>query len=273
MKRVVPFAVCLIAIVPAAASAVEIKNLRPCYGPLGATRTDTRCTPGDSLFIAYDIEGLTFDEKTGKANYTTILELFDQSAKPVFEPKRTPNEVTAQLGGTRMPGDLYLIMGREQKPGKYYVRLTVVDNLVADTKKNHKDIVYPFEVVEKTFNLVGVHIPGVGFPGQQNFALNFAFADMTLDKDGLPNVEVTMKIMDEAGKQVNKTLTSKIPAELPKVAELNLKESNFLPFPIPIYLNRSGRFTVEILAKDVLGNKTARVACKLAVLDVGELGK
>src|SRR5438094_45403 len=84
--------------------------------PLGATRADTRCLPGDALFLSYDIEGLKFDDVSGKANYTTILELFDKDAKAVFDPKKTPNEVTAQLGGTRMPGELYLIMGRNQTP-------------------------------------------------------------------------------------------------------------------------------------------------------------
>src|SRR5262249_39707346 len=118
----------LLCVICSSGPALELKNVRPSYGPIGATRTDVKCLPKDTLFINYDIDGLKFDAKTGKARYTTILELIDGSNKVIYR-KDTPNEVIPQLGGTRMPGDLFVVMGRDQKPGKYSVRLTVDDKL------------------------------------------------------------------------------------------------------------------------------------------------
>src|SRR5262249_39825468 len=74
----------LLALIGTASPALELKNVRPSFGPLGATRTDVKCLPGDVLFINYDIDGLKFDEKNGKANYTTILELIDSNNKVIF---------------------------------------------------------------------------------------------------------------------------------------------------------------------------------------------
>ena len=90
------------AMLPTEGSAIELKNFRSCYAPLpyGATRLDAKCLPGDFLFLTYDIEGLKFDEQTGKASFVTVLELFDENAKLIFN-KETPNEVIAQLGGSR----------------------------------------------------------------------------------------------------------------------------------------------------------------------------
>src|SRR5215212_5331551 len=134
--------------------ALELKNVRPSFGPLGATRTDVKCLPGDVLFINYDIDDLKFDPKTGKANYSTILELIDENKKVVFQ-SATKNAPLSQLGGTRMPGDLHVVMGRNQKPGKYVVRLTVEDKLA----KESKSFIYPFELEPQGFGMVGVTAP------------------------------------------------------------------------------------------------------------------
>src|SRR5947207_13392805 len=100
--RPVALALACLCLPAADASALELKNVRPCYGPLGATRADTKCTPGDSLFITYDIEGLKLDPKTLRASYSTKLELIDSTNTVAFT-KDTPNHVDPQLGGTRMP--------------------------------------------------------------------------------------------------------------------------------------------------------------------------
>src|SRR5947209_13288743 len=127
MARFVATLAVLLALVPASAPALEFKNVRPSYGPLGATRHDTKCLPGDILFISYEISGLKLDDKVKKAVYVTLLEVFDASnknpdgtAKTIFK-KETPNEVIPQLGGNTIPGDLHVIMGRNQTAGKYFV--------------------------------------------------------------------------------------------------------------------------------------------------------
>lgn len=263
MRLTLSLALAAFACAPGAANALELKNIRPCFGPLGATRADVQCLPGDVLFITYDIEGLKFEDKTGRANYLTILELFDNNAKQVFK-KETPNEVTNQLGGNRLPGDLHVIMGRSQAPGKYHVRLTVADRLSKETKS----FVYSFELKPQGFGFIGVTAPAVGFPGQQ-YGASFAVVDMALDAKKVPNVEVTMKILDETGQPVTTPIISKLPRDLP--AEIDLAKENFVPMQFPIYLNRTGRFTIDISAVDVAGSKQASLRYPLTVLDLNAL--
>ncbi len=117
--------------------------------------------PGDSLFITYDIEGLKTQDKTGRASYVTTLELIDSTNKVAFK-KDTPNNVNLPLGGSRMPGDLIIVLGSNQKPGKHKVRLTVTDNLA----KQAKSFEYAFDVVAPDFSFVGVSAKTVGFPAR-----------------------------------------------------------------------------------------------------------
>lgn len=261
LKRCVPLLTLVFLAVPTAAPAVELKNFRACYAPLpyGATRADAKCLPGDFIFVTYDIEGLKFDEKTGKASFVTVLELFNDQAEKILH-KETPTEVVPHLGGSRMPGDLHVQMGRNQKPGKYRIRLTVQDRLAKEIKSH----VYPFEMLPQTFGIAGIVAPAIGFPGQHH-STEFALVDLTLDAKKQPDVEVTMRVLDDSGKQVATPIVSSMPRDLPAGADL--EKENFVPMRYPIYLNRSGRFTIEILAKDKVGNKEARLTYQLNVLD------
>src|SRR5580765_6595123 len=109
MSRLLTLSLVGMCFCPAGLSALELKNVRPSYGPLGAARTNTKCVPGDSLFMTYDIEGLKINPKTMRANYVTTLELVDSTGQVAFK-KDTPNDVAPQLGGNRMPGDLFVIL-------------------------------------------------------------------------------------------------------------------------------------------------------------------
>ena len=262
LKRFIAIMALAVLALPTPSFAVELKNFRVCYAPLplGATRPNDKCLPGDFLFLTYDIEGLKIDDKSGKANFVTVLEIFDEKANPVSPRKETPNEVVLQLGGSRMPGDMHVQMGRSQKPGKYRVRLTVQDRLTNDVKSH----VHLFELLPPTFGFAGVVAPTIGFPGQM-YATEFVLIDMGLDNKKQPDVEVTMRILDANGKEVAMPVISTLPRDL--AAEVNLEKENFAPMRFPIYLNRSGRFTIDILAKDKIGNKEARLNYPLQVLD------
>ena len=98
MNRLLVIAVFALGLLPNFSAAVEIKNIRPCYAPFGATRVEPKCLPGDMLFMTYDIENLTL--KDGKASYVTILELLDDKGKSIFK-KESENNVVPQLGGAR----------------------------------------------------------------------------------------------------------------------------------------------------------------------------
>ena len=244
------------------ANALELKNVRARFAPVpfGAVRSSVKCLPGDFLFITYDIEGLKFDDKTSKANYLTVLELFDPKNALIFK-KDTPNEVIPQLGGTRMPGDLHVQLGRNQKPGKYNIRLSVHDRISKETSH----FVYGFDLLPSDFGILGVTAPSIGLPGQQ-YSCEFALVDLTLDQKKSPNVKITMKVLDEAGKAVAPAVISLLPRDLPE--EINLQKENFVPMRFPIYLNRSGRFIIDISAEDIEGKKQAGLRYPLTVLDL-----
>ena len=247
------------------ASALELKNVRPSYGPLGAHRADTNCVPGDSLFMTYDIEGLKVDDKTVRANYLTTLELIDSNNNVAFK-KDTVNNVNLPLGGSRMPGDLIVFLGSNQKPGKHKVRLTVKDNLAKQTKSFE----YAFNVVPPEFSFVGVSAKTVGFPGE-NYVATFAIVDMTLNAKKQPDVDITMRVYDAASKNpVAPQILSNLPKDLPD--EIDLKKENFVPMQFPIYLNRPGTFIIEVLAQDKLTKKTIQLRYPLTVLDSAALG-
>lgn len=268
MSRLPILALGLLAVVPATARALEIKNIRPCYAPtfLGATRSDLKVTPGDVLFFTYDIEGLSFDPKTGKATFVTTMELLDAGKNQLFK-KDTPNEAVAQLGGSRMPGDLNVQLPRNQKPGKYYVRLTVADRL----SKEVKAVEYPFELAPVGFGFVGVSAPTIGFPGQPYIA-GFALVDMALNAKQLPDVDVMMRVLDAATmKPVAAPIFSNLPKDLPE--EVDLKKENFVPMQYPLYLNRTGNFIIEVMARDKIANKTIELRYPLTVIDIGAVGK
>ncbi len=263
MARLLFLSLVVLCLAAPAASALELKNVRPCFGPLGATRGEkTKCLPGDFLFITYDIEGLKLDEKTGKANYLTTLELLDDNNNVPFK-KDTPSEILPQLGGNSMPGDLHIILPRTQAPGKYSVRLTVNDRIGKDVKA----FVYPFEVIAPSFGFVGVTAPRVGFPGQ-NYVAGFALVDMALDGKKQPNVHIMMRVLDGTGKNVvTQPILSTLPKDLPE--EIDLKKENFVPMQFPIYLNRTGTYLIEVIAEDKISKKSIQLRYPLTVLDVG----
>src|SRR5262245_29873363 len=134
----------LASLAPGLASAVEVKSVRSTYGGFaGATRPDTKYLPGDVLFLEYELRGLMVGEKTGTVSYYSVLEFFDSSGKSISEKKNPKQELVLQLGGNSVPGDLNAVMGDNQPPGKYKLKLTVYDN----NDKSGKPAVleYPFE--------------------------------------------------------------------------------------------------------------------------------
>ena len=54
MIRLYVAALVVLAFVPNLSSAVDIKNVRPCYGSHGPTRYSAKCLPGDNLIITHE---------------------------------------------------------------------------------------------------------------------------------------------------------------------------------------------------------------------------
>ena len=57
-----------------------------------------------------------------------------------------------------------------------------------------------------------------------------------------------------------------LPRDMPE--GIDLTQANFVPLQYPIYLNRPGRFTIDIQASDKYGNKKASLRYPVTVIDV-----
>ena len=245
--------------VPSVVQAVDIANIKVRHGPFGALRaTPLKCMPGDVIFMTFDIQELTLDSKTGKASYDTILELVDPDGKVLFE-KKTQNEVLPHLGGTRMPGDLYLSLGAKQAPGNYLVRLKVIDKLAKGGQG--KLLTQPFEVIKPGFGFIQTMAPAIGVPGGQ-YVTSFGRVNLGLNAKKEPDADVSIQILDAKGTAVAPAVKLQLPPGLDLAAE------NFVPLNYPVFLNRPGSYTIEVTANDKIAGKTAKMSYKMNVLDL-----
>ena len=233
-------------------SAVEIRNIRPCYGPQGATRHDNKYLANDLVFVAYDIEKLVPD-KNGKVRYTATLELVDSNNKLLLS-KPTDEDLTPALGGARIASEAHVFLGPKDPPGKYTVQITIKDQIGNDTKR----FKYQFEIVKEEFGFVGVAAPAVGLAGQQ-YAAQFGLVNFKLNAGGNPSVDVIVRVVDETGKQIGDVVkTTPVPA-----FKGNILVSH------QMLLNRPGNFGLEITAVDNnANNRSVSLSVPFTVIDV-----
>jgi hypothetical protein len=265
MWKVSPAALVLLCLVPDLARSVEIKNVRSTFGRYGATRADNKVLPGEALTLMFDIEGLKMNEKTGEASYEIGYGMYDNQGKEIVA-KRTPQTAVLELRGGRVPAEAYFSVGSKQAPGKYTVKLSVTDRYAKATK-NHE---YAFEVLKPGFGFYGVQAPPFGVPGQK-YVFQLSLVKMELDpKKKTPKVEVSVQLLDDAGKVLSTALKQKFP---PLPSEIDLEKENWLPIVCPgIYLNRPGNFVIAVDAEDKVGKHKASLRIPLTVLDLANLG-
>jgi hypothetical protein len=118
-------------------------------------------------------------------------------------------------------------------------------------------------------------LPPIGLPGQ-NYIMGFGVVNLALDGKGIPNTEVTIKLLDDKGVSVAPAMKILFPRDLPTDdagSPIDLKKSNAVPITYPIYFNRPGRFTVEIQAHDKFGNKKAELRYPVTALDINNFVK
>jgi len=248
-------ALALVSVLEAAPAAdLALKNQRMTYGVLGQERKNKQIVPGDVVVVAFDIEGLTVKDD-GRVLYSMGMELLKEGkAKPEF--KRDPQDMEAvnNLGGNALPAYALTMIGTDTKEGKYTLRVTIRDR----SSKKEEVLNQSFEVVKPQLGFVQVRLtysggdpsPPVGVPGQKLF-LHCVLTGFAL-KAGQPNVTFEMQIYDDAGKATVKT-----PFKGDITTEVKGSLMQFLP--IPIDLNRAGKYKVTIKAVDNLGGKKATV--------------
>jgi hypothetical protein len=253
-----------LSLAPGQAGALQLSNERVTYGTLGPTRTDSKFLPGDIYFLSFDIDNLKKED--GRALYSMKMELLDSKGKAKFTSNSEDRETFDILGGNRIPGFAHAILGLDSDPGEYTLKLTVTDRLA----KKNETLTRKFEVAPRGFGLVRVNMtyngqlpaPPLVVVGQP-LVLSFGIVGFERDKKTTqPRVGLKMRVLDESGKP---TLAKPISDEINKNVEAR---TSVLDAAFDMAPTRSGKFTVELEATDLLSNKTTKVTLPLTVADL-----
>jgi hypothetical protein len=243
---------------------LALNNVRGTHGLQGPARTEKKVLPGDSVFVCFDIEGITVGAD-GKVQYSIATEVTDAKGKTVFKQEPRNVEVPVSLGGNRVPGYSQIDCGLEQPAGTYTLKLTVVDRAANKTAT----FTHGFEIAERGFGLVRfaatrdkeglvpVNVPGTG----EMVWLQFGVVGFERDKASKqPNVAVELQVLDDAGKPVCKPQAGVINKDVPdNVAAL--------PLQFWLSLNRPGKFTLAVTATDQLTKKTTKTTLPFTVVE------
>src|SRR5262245_28283775 len=118
--------VAALSLAPQQTNQLTLANVRSTYGSLGVPRKDNRLLPGDQVFVAFDIQGITVDPH-GRVLYSTTTEVLDKSGKRLFMQEPRDQEAQNALGGKSVPGFVMLNVGLDSPAGEYSVKVTVTD--------------------------------------------------------------------------------------------------------------------------------------------------
>lgn len=255
-----------LALTPSQNGKLSLTNVQPTHGQLGPVRADSKVYPGDEYGVAFDIDGIKFDD-TGKARYTSGLEVRDSKDKLLYKSEEDKARVVVvdnYFGGSKLPAYAFLAIGLDMPPGVYTMKVSVTDRL-ANTQASFDQ---KLEVLPASFALTrfsssfdpGMHVPAplVGVPGQL-IVLNFAAVGFTRDAKKQANLTLEMRVLDDAGKP---TLAKPISGNFTEIPEV----SNLFPLQFPLSLTRPGKFRIELKATDNVGKKTHTMTLPLTVL-------
>jgi hypothetical protein len=243
----------------------EIINHRATYGYLGAPRPKTGSLPGDVAHFTFEIKNLTLDEN-GKASYSIAIEIKDDAGKVFFEQRPYNNVAQNFFGGATLPCSAHVAIPLDAKPGKVEWKITVVDRA---TKKS-TSVSGAGKILPADFGIVQVglfadselRVPmsAVAVVGDSAY-LQLSAAHFMRDKDKKqPNLEVSMRILDEKGQP---TLAKPIVGKINSGVDA---KDQFVPVQFGLTMNRAGRFTIELTAEDKLSGKRAQINYAIRVL-------
>jgi len=249
---------------PGQTGSLELRNVRATYGPFGQARKEDRVLPGDVYFVSFDIRGLQV-KPDGRVLYSMGIELTRKGkTKPEFRRDPEDREAFTSLGGNTLPSNAHVVIGTDTPAGQYTLTVTVTDR---SAKKSEK-LVRSFEVepVRLGFVRCGLTndrlepVPPLAVPGQTLY-LQSAVVGFTLDKKTKqPHFGLEVRVLDSGDKPVTKTPIRGEFKQVAKGFEL------LVPFdPLPLVLNRPGKFKVHLRVTDHLTKKTAEETLDLTV--------
>jgi hypothetical protein len=261
-------ALALVGLFPGLVGALEIVNLRPCYGPQGVTRPTAKVPevlPGDTFYFEYTVDGLDVNPNTNKVSFLTKF-TFSRGKDILFQSTpKDANVAILDLGGTRISSSVFVNIGADTAQGMYTIELTVTDTAA----KKQTSITQPIKVLPVEFGFAQVDAVAANFVSSKH-VFGFSLVGHKLDAKKMCNVEGTIRVLDAKDKPVGPKTTFSFPAALPGGGKGG---EELLPFlSDPIFLNRPGQFTFEVTAIDRNNkNKQIQMRLPLTVLDAGAL--
>ena len=247
---------------PGQANGLTLTDARLTYGLLGPKRDSAKFLPGDTVFLAYAIDGATAGPD-GKVQYTIALEVAGPGGKSIFRQPPQDEEVVNSLGGNRLPGYARVQIGLEQAPGEYTLKVTVTDRASKKTASLEQKV----EVLPKAFGLVQLtlsadpqgKVPAGALGVGQSLYVNSHVVGFQRGPAGQPNVALELRVLDEGGKP---TLASPLTGRIDKGVP---PKDPVLPGEFLVSLNRPGKFTVELKATDEVANKSVTQSFPITV--------
>jgi hypothetical protein len=242
---------------------LSLKDVRATHGLQGPARTEKKVLPGDSVYICFDIEGITVGAD-GKVKYSIATEVTDSKGKAIFKQEPRDLETTLSLGGTAVTGYTQIDVGLEQPAGEYTLKLTVTD------RANNKTATFTHkaEIGERGFGLVRfsttrdqqgnfhVSVPACG----DAMWLQFGVIGFERDKTSKqPNVNVELQVLDDKNKPVGKPQSGVVNKDVPDSVVA-------LPIQFLLSLNRPGKFTLVVTATDLMSKKVTKTTLPIAVV-------
>ena len=242
---------------------LALTNPRLTYGLLGPTRADNQLLPGDSLTVAFDIDGLTADDG-GKVRYRTATEVTGPDGKTLFRQPPQDVEAVNALGGGRVPAFAQVDIGLAQPPGPCALKVTVTDPATNNTQA----LTQKFEVLPRGFGLARValtddaegRLPAGLLGAGQSVWVNFVVVGFGRAAGGAADVALEVRVLDEAGQP---TVAKPFRGSVGKDAAAG---ATAVPVHFPLALNRPGKFTLELRAADRAGGGSATRPVPLTVL-------
>lgn len=247
---------------------LSLTHIRSTHGLLGPQRSSETLSPGDILFVCFDIEGISIDDQ-GMVRYSTALEVSDAGGKVLFTRAPEKSEAKLSLGGSRVPAYAQISVGLDTPAGDYGCKITVKDLNSGKAKSFTRSA----KVVAKDFALVRTAVsidldgeyPAVLLGCGQGVWVRTSAVGFARGGDAKqPHVAFTLRVLDERGEAIyDKPLTNTIQKDVPEKAPS-------IPMAFPLSLNRPGKFKVELLASDVISGKKAKTTFPITVHSVSQ---
>ena len=219
--------------------------------------------------LAMDRLGLHAGQRVvdlGCGTGATTLELAHADGKIMFRKELRDTSAVNNFGGDSLPCAAHLRIPLETAAGVYTIRVILHDRGSGQTVQVQREV----KVAPAGFGLVQVgtsadregNIPWSPI-GRVGDAIYFNFSVVGFGRDAKtkePDVRVTLRILDEKGKQVNTT-------KLTGAAKENVPESfRLVPMQFGLTLNRPGRFTLELTAVDHVSGKKNSLSFPLHIV-------